>query len=75
MVLVSVLMQRGKVIANSSRQLKIHEKNYPTHDLYLAAIVFALIIWRHFLYGVHDDVFIDRKSLQYMFRQKELNLR
>ena len=70
-----VLMQRGKVIAYASRQLKVHEKNYPTHDLELAAVVFALKIWRHYLYGVHVDVFTDHKSLQYIFTQKELNLR
>ncbi|KAH0655152.1 hypothetical protein KY285_030034 [Solanum tuberosum] len=70
-----VLMQRGKVIAYASRQLKVHEKNYPTHDLELAAVVFALKIWRHYLYGVHVDVFTDHKSLQYVFTQKELNLR
>ncbi|WMV20230.1 hypothetical protein MTR67_013615 [Solanum verrucosum] len=69
-----VLMQRGKVIAYASRQLKVHEKNYPTHDLELAAVVFALKIWRHYLYGVHVDVFTDH-SLQYVFTQKELNLR
>ena len=46
-----VLMQEGKVVAYASRQLKPHEKNYPTHDLELAAIVFALKIWRHYLYG------------------------
>ncbi|WMV14491.1 hypothetical protein MTR67_007876 [Solanum verrucosum] len=58
-----VLMQRGKVIAYVSRQIKVHEKNYPTHDLELAAVVFTLKIWRHYLYGVHVDVFTDRKSL------------
>ena len=62
-----VLMQRGKVIAYDCRQLKVHEKNYPTHDLELAAVVFALKIWRHYLYGVHVDVFTDHKSLQYVF--------
>ena len=51
-VLDCVLMQRGKVIAYSSRQLKVHEKNYPTHELELVAVVFALKIWRHYLYGV-----------------------
>ncbi|KAH0643592.1 hypothetical protein KY290_035070 [Solanum tuberosum] len=71
----SVLMQRGNVIAYASRQLKVHEKNYPTHDLMLVVIVFALKIWRHYLYGVHVDVFTDHKSLQYVFTQKELNLR
>ncbi|KAH0758098.1 hypothetical protein KY290_021591 [Solanum tuberosum] len=70
-----VLMQNGKVIAYASKQLKVHEKNYPTHDLELAAVVFALKIWRHYLYGVHMDVFTDHKSLQYVFSQKELNLR
>ena len=58
-----VLMQQGKVIAYASRQLKVHEKNYQTHDLELAIVVFALKIWRHYLYGVHVDVFTDRKSL------------
>ena len=67
-------MQRGKVIAYASRQLKVHEKNYPTHDLELVAVVFAVMIWRHYLYGVHVDVFTDHKSLQYVFTQKELNL-
>ncbi|KAH0682737.1 hypothetical protein KY285_020250 [Solanum tuberosum] len=70
-----VLMQRGKVIAYASRQLKVHEKNYPTHDLELAAVVFTLKIWRHYLYGVHVDVFTDHKSLHFVFTQKELNLR
>ena len=54
-----VLMQRDKVISYSSRKLKVHEKNYPTHDFDLAVVVFALKIWRHYLYGVHVDVFID----------------
>ena len=62
-----VLMQKGKVIAYASRQLKPHEKNYPTYDLELAAVVFALKIWRHYLYGVYVDVFTDHKSLQYVF--------
>ena len=70
-----VLMQHGKVIAYASRQLKNHEKNYPIHDLVLTAVVFALKIWRHYLYGVHVDIFTDHKSLQYIFKQKELNLR
>ena len=70
-----VLMQKGKVIAYASRQLKPHEKNYPTHDLELGAIVFALKIWRHYLYGVHVDVFISHKNLQYVFTQRKLNLR
>src|SRR5687767_15290622 len=70
-----VLMQNGKVIAYASRQLKVHERNYPTHDLELAAVVFALKIWRHYLYGVHVDIYTDHKSLQYIFQQKDLNLR
>ncbi|WMV40955.1 hypothetical protein MTR67_034340 [Solanum verrucosum] len=70
-----VLVQNDKVIAYASRQLKVHEKNYPTHDLELAAVVFALKIWRHYLYGVHVDIFTDHKSLQYVLTQKELNLR
>ncbi|KAI3819877.1 hypothetical protein L1987_13729 [Smallanthus sonchifolius] len=70
-----VLMQRGKVIAYASRQLKIHEKNYTTHDLELGAVVFALKIWRHYLYGTKCVVFTDHKSLQHIFNQKELNMR
>ena len=69
-----VLMQHGKVIAYASRQLKVHEKNYPTHELELTVVVFALKICRHYLYGVHIGVFADHKSLQYVFSQKELNL-
>ena len=61
------LMQRGKVIAYASRQLKVNELNYPTHDLELAAVVFALKIWRHYLYGVHCQIFIDYKILKYLF--------
>ncbi|KAH0764885.1 hypothetical protein KY285_000756 [Solanum tuberosum] len=70
-----VLMQGDKVIAYASRQLKVHEKNYPSHELELAAVVFALKIWGNYLYGVHVDMFTDHKSLQYVFTQKELNLR
>jgi len=70
-----VLMQHGKVIAYASRQLRKHERNYPTHDLELAAVVHALKIWLHYLYDVHVDIFTDHKSLQYIFKQKELNLR
>ncbi|KAJ0547984.1 putative nucleotidyltransferase, Ribonuclease H [Helianthus annuus] len=65
-----VLMQRGKVIAYSSRQLKIHESKYPTHDLELAAVVFALKIWRHYLYRVKCTIFTDHKSLKYFFDQR-----
>ncbi|XP_057479179.1 uncharacterized protein LOC130766528 [Actinidia eriantha] len=70
-----VLMQLGKVIAYGSRQLKTHEQNYPTHDLELAAVIFALKSWRHYLYGERFEVFSDHKSLKYLFTQKDLNLR
>ncbi|GJT51466.1 putative reverse transcriptase domain-containing protein [Tanacetum coccineum] len=59
-----VLMQRGKVIAYALRQLKTHEKNYTTHDLELGAVVFALKIWRHYLYGTKSVIYTDHKSLQ-----------
>ena len=62
-------------MAYASRQLKVHERNYPTYDLELAAIVFALKIWRHYLYGAQFCVFSDHKSLKYLFDQKELNVR
>ncbi|KAI3472595.1 hypothetical protein Pfo_030078, partial [Paulownia fortunei] len=71
----AVLMQNGKVIAYASRQLKEYEKNYPTHDLELAAVVFALKIWRHYLYGEKCEIYTDHKSLKYFFTQKELNMR
>ncbi|GJW46764.1 putative reverse transcriptase domain-containing protein [Tanacetum coccineum] len=70
-----VLMQKEKVIAYASRQLKIHEKNYTTHDLELRAVVFALKMWRHYLYGTKCVVFTDHKSLQHILDQKELNMR
>ncbi|GJS09677.1 putative reverse transcriptase domain-containing protein [Tanacetum coccineum] len=72
-----VLMQRNKVIAYASRQLKIHEKNYTTHDLELGAVVFALKIWRHYLYGTKSVIYTDHKSLQHIFdqKEKELNMR
>jgi len=70
-----VLMQEKKAVAYASRQLKVHERNYPTHDLELAAIVFALKICRHYLYGAQFRVFSDHKSLKYLFDQKELNMR
>nr|BAL46523.1 hypothetical protein [Gentiana scabra x Gentiana triflora] len=70
-----VLMQAGKVIAYASRQLKVHEKNYPTHDLELAAVVFALKQWRHYLYGVKARIFTDHKSLKFFFTQENLNMR
>ena len=68
-------MENRRVIAYASRQLKVHEKNYPTHDLELAAVVFALKIWRHYLYGARCQIFTDHKSLKYIFTQKELNMR
>ncbi|GKD98327.1 putative reverse transcriptase domain-containing protein [Tanacetum coccineum] len=68
-------MQRGKVIAYASRQLKIHEKNYTSHDLELEAVVFALKIWRNYLYGTKSVIYTDNKSLQHIFSQKELNMR
>ena len=68
-------MQRDRVIAYASWQLKKHKVNCPTHDLELAAVVFALRIWRHYLYGVPCRIFTDHKSLQYLFSQKDLNMR
>nr|GEU94309.1 hypothetical protein [Tanacetum cinerariifolium] len=70
-----VLMQRGNVIAYASRQLKIHEKNYTTHDLELGAVVFAFKIWRHYLYGTKSVIYTDHKSLRHIFSRKELNMR
>ncbi|GJR83427.1 putative reverse transcriptase domain-containing protein [Tanacetum coccineum] len=71
----AVLMQREKVIAYASRQLKPNEENYTTHDLKLGVVVFALKIWRHYLYGTKCTVFTDHKSLQHILDQKELNMR
>ena len=70
-----VLMQEGRVIAYGSRQLKTHEKNYPVHDLELAAIIFALKLWRHYLYGEEFEIYSDHQSLKYLFSQKELYMR
>ncbi|KAA3460520.1 DNA/RNA polymerases superfamily protein [Gossypium australe] len=70
-----VLMQEGKVVAYASRQLKPHERNFSTLDLELAAIVFALKIWRHYLFGEKCHVYSDHKSLKYLMNQKDLNLR
>ncbi|KAG8500109.1 hypothetical protein CXB51_003598 [Gossypium anomalum] len=70
-----VLMQEGKVIAYASTQLKLHERNYPVHDLELAATVFALKIWQHYLYGEKCNIYTDHKSLKYLMTQKDLNLR
>ncbi|GJY36974.1 putative reverse transcriptase domain-containing protein [Tanacetum coccineum] len=71
----AVLMQREKVIAYASRQLKKHEENYTTHDLELGAVVFSLRLWRHYLYGTKCTMYTDHKSLQYILDQKELNMR
>nr|GFB93259.1 putative reverse transcriptase domain-containing protein [Tanacetum cinerariifolium] len=71
----AVLKQTEKVIVYASRQLKIHEKNYTTHDLELGSVVFALKIWRHYLHGTKCMMFTDHKSLQYILNQKELNMR
>ena len=70
-----VLMQSGRVVAYGSRQLKNHEHNYPTHDMELAAVVFALEIWRYYLYGEQFEMYSDYKSLKYIFTQRDLNMR
>ena len=70
-----VLMQSGRVVAYGSRQLKNHEQNYPTHDMELATIVFALKIWRHYLYVEQFEVYSDHKNLKYIFTQQDLNMR
>ena len=70
-----VLMQEDKVVAYASRQLKSHEKNYPSHDLELSTFVFVLKIWRHYLYGEKCFIYTDHKSLKYLPSQRELNLR
>ena len=70
-----VLMKSGRVVAYGSRQLKNHEQNYPTHDLELAAIVFALKIWSYYLYGEQFEVFSDHKSHKYISTQRDLNMR
>ena len=70
-----VLMQDGKVVAYASGQLNSYERNYTTHDLELAAMIFALQIWRQFLFGETYKIYTDHKSLNYLFSQKELNLR
>ncbi|XP_057478772.1 uncharacterized protein LOC130766090 [Actinidia eriantha] len=69
------LMQQGQVVAYASRQLKSHERNYPIHDLELAMVVFALTMWRHYLYGESFEVFTDHQSLKYLFTQRDLNAR
>ena len=70
-----VLMQPGRVVAYGSQQLKNHGQNYPTLDMELAAIVFALKIWCHYLYGEKFEVYSDHKSLKYIFTQRDLNTR
>ena len=70
-----VLMQFWRVVAYGSRQLKNHEQNYPTHDMELATVVFALKIWRYYLYGKQFEVYSDHKSLKYIFTQRDLNIR
>jgi hypothetical protein len=62
-----MLMQNNNVIANASHQLKPYKQNYPTHELELAAVVFALKIWRHYLYGEKCEIYMDYKSLKYFF--------
>ncbi|CAN4112834.1 unnamed protein product [Withania somnifera] len=66
-------MRQGRVVAYALSRLKVHERNYPTHDLELAAVVFALKIWRHYLYGVKCEIFTDHRSLRYIMSRKELN--
>ena len=70
-----VLMQCERIVAYGSHQLKNYEQNYPTHDMELAAVVFALKIWRHYLYGEEFEVYLDHKSLKYIFTQRNLNMR
>ena len=70
-----VLMQEDKVVVYASQQLKPYERNYHTYDLELAAVAFALKIWRHYLYGLPCEIYTDHQSWKYIFTQKELNLR
>ena len=70
-----VLMQSKRVMAYGSRQLKNHEQSYPTLDMELAAIVFALKIWCHYLYSEQFEVFSNHKSMKYIFTQRDLNMR
>ena len=69
------MTQNGHVIAYASRQLRVHERNYPTHDMKLAAVIFALKIWRHYLLGDQVLIYTDHKSLKYIFTQRDLNVR
>jgi hypothetical protein len=68
-------MKEGRVVAYASRQLKTHKQNYPTHDLQLAAVVHTLKIWRHYVIGNKCEIYIDHKSLKYIFTHSDLNLR
>ena len=70
-----VLMQSGRVVAYGSHQLKNYEQNYPTHDMELAVVVFALKIWHHYLYGEQFEVYSDLKSPKYIFTDRDLNMR
>ena len=70
-----VLMQSERVVAYGSRRLKNHEQNYPTHDMELAVVVFALKIWRHYIYGKEFEVYSDHKSHKYILAQRDLNMR
>ncbi|GJV24176.1 putative reverse transcriptase domain-containing protein [Tanacetum coccineum] len=70
-----VLMQKEKVIAYVSCQLRVHEKNYTTHDLEIGVVVFALKMQRHYLYYTKCVMLTDHKSLQHLLDQKELNMR
>ena len=74
MGLGEALMQNSQVVAYASRQLKTHERNYPTHVLELAVVVFALKMWRHYLFGSMFEVFSDHKILMYLFSEKDLNM-
>jgi hypothetical protein len=68
-------MREGRVIAYTSRQLRKQELNYPTHDLELVAVVHALKMWRHYIMGIKSQLYMDHKSMKYIFTQKDLNLR
>ena len=70
-----VPMQHESVVAYASRQLKKHEVNYPTHDLELVAVIFALTLWQHYVYRARFEIFTDYQSLKYIFTQRDLNLR
>jgi hypothetical protein len=70
-----VLMQEGRVILYSTRQLRRHEEHYPTHDLELADVVMALQMWHHYQLGNAVHIYTDHKSLKYIFTQPDLNMR